>query len=77
MEAVRTNIIVNSPDYQGLDPASGELGIGGGVASGDGVLEPADVAALCLQAIRDDGAQIRAIQSDWTAVTPTAYRKAA
>lgn len=53
-QAVRTNIIVNSPDYQGLDPASGELGIGGGVASGDGVLEPTDVAALCLQAIRDE-----------------------
>ena len=48
-QAVRTNIIANSPSNLGLD---GELD--GGVAGGDGVLEPADVAALCLEAIRDE-----------------------
>ncbi len=53
-QAVRTNIIANSPDFQGVDPAAGESIIEGGVASGDGVLEPADVAAICLDAIRDE-----------------------
>ncbi|MGB8858023.1 MAG: SDR family oxidoreductase [Ilumatobacteraceae bacterium] len=53
-QAVRTNIILNSPDYQGADAAAGESIIEGGVAAGDGVLEPADVAALCLEAIRDE-----------------------
>ena len=53
-QAVRTNIIANSPDFQGVDPAAGESIIEGGVASGDGVLEPADVAAMCLDAIRDE-----------------------
>jgi short-subunit dehydrogenase len=48
-QAVRTNIIANSPSNLGLD---GELD--GGVAGGDGVLEPAGVAALCLDAIRDE-----------------------
>ena len=53
-QAVRTNIIANSPDFRGVDPADGESIIEGGVASGDGVLEPADVAAICLDAIRDE-----------------------
>ncbi len=50
-QAVRTNIIVNSPDNRDrVDDDGWE----GGVASGDGVLEPADVAQLCLEAIRDE-----------------------
>ena len=49
-QAVRTNIVKNSPDnIDGTDD-----GFEGGVASGDGVLEPADVADLCLEAIRDE-----------------------
>lgn len=50
-QAVRTNIITNSPDHQRRD--DGDVWEGG-VASGDGVLEPADVAQLCLEAIRDE-----------------------
>jgi NAD(P)-dependent dehydrogenase (short-subunit alcohol dehydrogenase family) len=50
-QAVRTNIITNSPDHQRRD--EGDVWEGG-VASGDGVLEPADVAQLCLEAIRDE-----------------------
>jgi hypothetical protein len=54
-QAVRTNIVRNSPDFQGADlEDSGTSIIDGGVAGGDGVLEPADVAALCLEAIRDE-----------------------
>ncbi|WP_420452741.1 SDR family oxidoreductase [Ilumatobacter sp.] len=49
-QAVRTNILANSPDER--DDAS--FDDGGGVASGDGVLEPADVARLCLDAMRDE-----------------------
>ena len=48
-QAVRTNIIKNSPDRTGDDED-----FGGGVASADGVLEPAAVAAICIQAIRDE-----------------------
>lgn len=49
-QAVRTNIVTNSPDnVEGV-----ERRLEGGVASGDGVLEPADVAAMCLEAIRDE-----------------------
>jgi NAD(P)-dependent dehydrogenase (short-subunit alcohol dehydrogenase family) len=48
-QAVRTNIIQNSPTY-----VEGDVDLEGGVASGDGVLEPADVATLCLEAIRDE-----------------------
>ncbi len=49
-QAVRTNIVRNSPDnVEGVDRE-----LEGGVASGDGVLEPADVAALCLDAIRNE-----------------------
>jgi NAD(P)-dependent dehydrogenase (short-subunit alcohol dehydrogenase family) len=48
-QAVRTNIVQNSPDFDGSsDPETFE----GGVASGDGVLDPADVAAMCIDAIR-------------------------
>jgi len=49
-QAVRTNIVANSPDNLGGDADDFE----GGVASGDGVLEPDDVAALCLEAISDE-----------------------
>jgi NAD(P)-dependent dehydrogenase (short-subunit alcohol dehydrogenase family) len=50
-QAVRTNIIQNSPDNpRRADDDAWE----GGVASGDGVLEPADVAQICLDAIRDE-----------------------
>ncbi len=51
-QAVATNIIVNSPDFTG-DRAA-EPPMGGGVASGDGVLSPAEVAQMCLDAIRDE-----------------------
>ena len=49
-KAVRTNIVTNSPDN--VDGVERELD--GGVASGDGVLEPSDVADLCLDAIRNE-----------------------
>ena len=51
-QAVATNIIRNSPQRAGDAPDDGELT--GGVASGDGVLDPDEVAQLCLQAIRDE-----------------------
>jgi len=51
-QAVRTNIVVNSPDFHGADAKDGILD--GGVAGGDGVLEPADVAAMCIDAIRSE-----------------------
>ena len=51
-QAVRTNIIKNSPDFVGIE--DGDSIIDGGVAGGDGVLEPADVAAICLDAIREE-----------------------
>ena len=51
-QAVRTNIIKNSPDFQGME--DGDSIIDGGVAGGDGVLEAADVAAICLDAIREE-----------------------
>lgn len=49
-QAVRTNIVENSPDNVDGDAGNFE----GGVASGDGVLEPADVAQLCIEAMRDE-----------------------
>lgn len=49
-QAVATNIVRNSPQNQGND---GDV-LEGGVASGDGVLDPADVAQICLDAIRDE-----------------------
>ena len=48
-QAVATNIISNSPDYDGSDPD-----LGGSVASGDGVLTSDEVAQQCLAAIRDE-----------------------
>ncbi len=49
-QAVRTNIVKNSPtNLEGTD-----RDLEGGVASGDGVLEPAEVATLCLEAIRNE-----------------------
>ncbi|MEO6571329.1 MAG: SDR family oxidoreductase [Ilumatobacteraceae bacterium] len=52
-QAVRTNIVRNSPDNFGGD-GTGDGDLGGSVAGGDGVLEPSDVAALCLEAVRDE-----------------------
>ena len=49
-QAVRTNIVKNSPDN--VDGDAGDFE--GGVASGDGVLEPDDVARLCIEAMRDE-----------------------
>jgi NAD(P)-dependent dehydrogenase (short-subunit alcohol dehydrogenase family) len=49
-QAMRTNIVRNSPDnVEGTDRV-----LEGGVASGDGVLEASDVAELCLDAIRNE-----------------------
>lgn len=45
-QAVRTNILANSPDRIGDD-------FDGSPAGGDGVLEPEEVAALCLAAVND------------------------
>lgn len=54
-QAVRTNIVRNSPDLAArADTADGGAGLEGGVASGDGVLEPAEVAQLCLDALRNE-----------------------
>lgn len=50
-QAVRTNIVLNSPDAVDADES---LDLEGGVAAADGVLEPADVAAACLEAIREE-----------------------
>lgn len=48
-QAVATNIVINSPDFQG-----GPGALDSGVAAGDGVLSPADVAQCCIDAIRDE-----------------------
>lgn len=53
-QAVRTNIIANSPDNADAPARTEADAWEGGVASGDGVLEPSDVARLCLEAIRDE-----------------------
>lgn len=54
-QAVRTNIIANSPDYRsGSTDEESADGLGGGVAGGDGVLEPAQVAEQCLEAIAEN-----------------------
>ena len=59
-QAVATNIVRNSPQNSMAAARTGgaegadDNGFEGGVASGDGVLDPADVAQLCLQAIRDE-----------------------
>lgn len=52
-QAVATNIVRNSPQNSMAAQAEG-AGFEGGVASGDGVLDPDDVAELCLQAIRNE-----------------------
>lgn len=52
-QAVRTNIIVNSPDAL-AEARDADDPWEGGVASGDGVVEPADVAAACLTAIAEE-----------------------
>ena len=52
-QAVKTRIVQNSPDFVGSDSADA-ADFEGGVASGDGVVEPSDVADLCLEAIRDE-----------------------
>ena len=46
-QAVETNIVANSPDIR-----DGMGSLGGGVAGGDGVKSPADVAQACIDAIR-------------------------
>lgn len=48
-QAVATNIVVNSPDWQG---AAAGGGLESGVAAGDGVLSADQVAQCCLDAIR-------------------------
>jgi NAD(P)-dependent dehydrogenase (short-subunit alcohol dehydrogenase family) len=54
-QAVATNIVANSPQNRIAADATGEdQRFEGGVASGDGVLDPADVATMCLEAIRDE-----------------------
>ena len=65
-QAVATNIVRNSPQRAMADTAAdadasadtaadGDVGsLEGGVASRDGVLDPNDVAALCLAAIREE-----------------------
>ena len=56
-QAVATNIVRNSPQNTmaaRAEASDDDTAFEGGVASGDGVLDPADVAQLCLQAIRDE-----------------------
>jgi NAD(P)-dependent dehydrogenase (short-subunit alcohol dehydrogenase family) len=56
-QAVATNIVANSPDNRravGANADDSATAFEGGVASGDGVLDPAEVAALCLEAIRNE-----------------------
>ncbi len=49
-QAVRTNIVANSPDAA---LAAGDID-DFGVASADGIVEPADAARLCVDAMRDE-----------------------
>ncbi|MGB0112341.1 MAG: SDR family oxidoreductase [Ilumatobacteraceae bacterium] len=57
-QAVATNIVRNSPDNKiaaaVADADDAADSFEGGVASGDGVLDPDDVAQLCLDAIRNE-----------------------
>lgn len=53
-QAVQTNILANSPDQKRLDAPDDDDGWGGGVASGDGVLSPAEVADACFSAIDEE-----------------------
>ena len=48
-QAVQTNIVSNSPDTR-----DGMGSLAGGVAGGDGVLSPPDVAQACLEAMRTE-----------------------
>ena len=48
-QAVQTNILQNSPDF-----VERSKGVGGSVASADGVLSAADVAQACIEAIRTE-----------------------
>ena len=50
-QAVRTDILTNSPDNrEGDDPEWED----GGVASSDGIIEPTDVAEVCMEAISEE-----------------------
>lgn len=49
-QAVETNILTNSPDQE----LRAEQDLDGGVASGDGVISSAEVAALCLEAMAEE-----------------------
>lgn len=49
-QAVQTNIIANSPDHVEGEPDDLDLG----VASGDGVLSPEEVADLCIETVREE-----------------------
>ena len=54
-QAVRTNIVTNSPDAAATRIGGDEEDPwAGGVASADGVVEPADVAAACLEAMAEE-----------------------
>lgn len=49
-QAVATNILANSPDHRDGD----DTDLDNGVAGGDGVLSAADVARVCIDAIREE-----------------------
>ena len=53
-QAVATNIVRNSPDFDEGVSEGISGGLEGGVASGDGVLSADDVAQACLDAIRNE-----------------------
>jgi len=53
-QAVATNIVHNSPDFDEDTGGGIAGGLEGGVASGDGVLTADQVAQACLDAIRDE-----------------------
>ncbi len=53
-QAVATNIVVNSPDREDAVLEDDEGDMGSGVAGGDGVLEPADVAQACFEAMAEE-----------------------
>ena len=50
-QAVRTDILTNSPDNREGDDMEWE---DGGVASSDGIIEPTDVAEVCMEAISEE-----------------------
>jgi NAD(P)-dependent dehydrogenase (short-subunit alcohol dehydrogenase family) len=50
-QAVRTNIIANSPNHPAGDA---DADLEGGVAAGDGIVEADEVARLCLEAVADN-----------------------